>query len=253
MHSNPSFHRATNENRFTGHYAVEQVTWQQAADFCRTLSDSPEERAAGRRYRLPTEAEWEYACRSGSSEAYAWSLRRAEDDNSGEAAGIHPPLPLAPVGTYAANSFGLYDMRGNVWEWCADWFDRDYYSRSPVNDPQGPAVGYLKVVRGGDWRYVGEECKIDYSMLPPWKRSPFVGFRIVCELVQPDGSAEPQSLTKEALQASRLLGRGINLGNALDAPQEGAWGLTLREEHFQAINEAGFGLAPGPLVGTRAT
>jgi formylglycine-generating enzyme required for sulfatase activity len=72
-------------------------------------------------------------------------------------------------------------MRGNVWEWTADWFDRDYYARSPVNDPQGPARGFIKVVRGGDWRFAGEACHIDYAVLPPWKASPVVGFRVVCE------------------------------------------------------------------------
>ena len=239
MNGNPSFHQS-GEDRFTGHYPVEQVSWHEAVEFCRRLSNFPEERAAGRRYRLPTEAEWEYACRCGSSEPYAWVPRRAKTDKSGEAAGIDPPLPVAGVGSYAASVFGLYDMRGNVWEWCADWFDRGYYSRSPVEDPQGPALGYLKVVRGGDWRYVGEPCKIDYSMLPPWKRSPFVGFRVVCELVAPVEDAGLPSPPQTAYDPNRRLGRGINLGNALDAPREGAWGLTLHEEHLQEIAETGF-------------
>ena len=92
-----------------------------------------------------------------------------------------PPLPGVKVGSYPANEFGLHDMRGNVWEWCADWFDRGYYSRSPRDDPQGPAAGYLKVVRGGDWIFVGEVCRINYPIMSPWQRSPFVGFRVVCE------------------------------------------------------------------------
>ena len=76
-------------------------------------------------------------------------------------------------------------MRGNVWEWCSDWFDRAYYRRSPKSDPQGPASGYLKVVRGGDWVFVGEICSINYPLMSPWQSSAYVGFRVVCE-VAPD-------------------------------------------------------------------
>ena len=182
MARNPSFHlpdvvgEATTDN-----FPVEQVTWNEARDFCRKLGELPNERAARRRYRLPTEAEWEYASRSGSTEPYRWPGTRAAGDESGDAAGIQPELPLKPVGSYPPNSFGLYDMRGNVWEWCADWFDRDYYARSPVDDPRGPAEGFIKVVRGSDWTFVGEGCKINYPMLAPWKANPFIGFRVVCE------------------------------------------------------------------------
>ncbi len=159
------------------------VTWYEAAEFCRRLSEKQEEHAAGRWYRLPSEAEWEYACREGKSEPYNWKRKRLQDDVSGETAGISPPLMLTAVGSYPPNDIGLFDMRGNAWEWTADWFDRDYYTRSPIEDPRGPAHGYLKVVRGGDWRFIGEMCHIDYPIMPPWKGSPFVGFRIICELV----------------------------------------------------------------------
>ncbi|MGH7194085.1 MAG: formylglycine-generating enzyme family protein, partial [Candidatus Saccharimonadales bacterium] len=124
----------------------------------------------------------EYACRGGQSQPYAWTPKRAASDDSGETAGIAPALPITPVGSYRPNRFGLYDMRGNAWEWCGDWFDRAYYRRSPKRDPQGPAKGYLKVVRGGDWVFVGEVCRINYPIMSPWQRSPFVGFRVVCEI-----------------------------------------------------------------------
>ncbi|HAH47919.1 MAG TPA: hypothetical protein DCM07_24310, partial [Planctomycetaceae bacterium] len=129
-------------------------------------------------------AEWEYACRAGSSDPFLWTVTRTEKDDSGNAAGIRPPLPVTSVGQYPPNQFGLHDMRGNVWEWCSDWFDRDYYTRSPQKNPRGPGEGYIKVVRGSDWRFTGEPCRIDYAMMPPWKSSPFVGFRVICELLQ---------------------------------------------------------------------
>ena len=165
-------------------HPIVNITWNQAESFCDSLSEIPAEKTAGRRYRLPTEAEWEYACRVGKSDPYRWKSKRPTDDQSGEAVGITPPLPLKPVGSYPPNELGLFDMRGNAWEWTSDWFDRDYYTRSSTKDPQGPANGFIKVVRGADWRFTGGLCRIDYPMLPPWKSNPMVGFRIVCELVE---------------------------------------------------------------------
>ncbi|SFI65222.1 SUMF1/EgtB/PvdO family nonheme iron enzyme [Planctomicrobium piriforme] len=163
-------------------FPITNVTWNEAVDFCKRLSEMPEEQQARRSYRLPTEAQWERACRAGGSESYVWRSTRLPTDSSGEAAGINPPLPLTPVGAYDPNTYGLHDMRGNAWEWSADWFDRDYYVRGARNDPAGPAHGYLKVVRGGDWRFVGEVCHIDYPMMADWIRNQFVGFRVVCEI-----------------------------------------------------------------------
>jgi formylglycine-generating enzyme required for sulfatase activity len=171
---------------------VVNVTWDEAERFCQELSAMPDERSAGRHYRLPTEAEWEYACRAGDREPYRWDRQRDPADGSGDAAGILPALPLQAVGRYPPNGFGLHDMRGNAWEWCADWFDRDYYARSPIEDPRGPGRGYIKVIRGGSWTFVGEGCKLSYPMMPPWKASPFVGFRVVCE---PVGSTTPSART----------------------------------------------------------
>jgi prepilin-type processing-associated H-X9-DG protein len=186
MGETPSHHKSSTAGvEWTEDFPVEQVSWYQAVDFCRRLSERPQEQVERRRYRLPTEAEWEYACRAGASEPYPWTPVRQANDHSGAAAGIEPALPITKVGSYPANAFGLYDMRGNVWEWCADWFDRSYYSRSPRDNPLGPARGYLKVVRGSDWIFVGERCRINYPMMPPWKNSPFVGFRVVCEVERP--------------------------------------------------------------------
>jgi prepilin-type processing-associated H-X9-DG protein len=187
MGRNPSFHQPDAADEETSdQFPVEQVTWNEARDFCRQLAELSAERTEGRRYRLPTEAEWEYASRAGSTAPYNWHLMRPAQDDSGDAAGIQPALPVKPVGTYPPNALGLYDMRGNVWEWTADWFDREYYRRSPVEDPRGPERGFIKVVRGSDWTFVGEGCKINYPMLAPWKSSRTIGFRVVCELVPRD-------------------------------------------------------------------
>ncbi|QDU05395.1 Serine/threonine-protein kinase pkn1 [Gimesia chilikensis] len=183
MVNNPSFHKINQLRDSVDHFPVEQVTWNEASEFCQRLSELPEEQASGRRYRLPTEAEWEYACRSGKSEAYEWIAATKTHQQTGENAGLAPPLEIQPVGSYSPNEFQLYDMRGNVFEWCSDWFDRSYYSRSPKKNPQGPASGYLKVVRGSDWIFVGEVCRINYPILAPWKSNRFIGFRVVCEVV----------------------------------------------------------------------
>lgn len=181
MEINPSWRQPPNvePEEFSLDFPVENVTWDQAVDFCRRLSELPDEKAAGRSYRLPTEAEWEYACRAGSSVPYQYDRGGSRVAETGEAAGF-PERALSKVGSYPSNPFGLHDMRGNVWEWCADWFDRDYYLRSPRKDPAGPADGYIKLVRGGDFIYVGERCFINYPPLPPWKSSRVIGFRVVC-------------------------------------------------------------------------
>jgi formylglycine-generating enzyme required for sulfatase activity len=150
---------------------VENVSYSEAVEFCKKLSELPAEKEAGRRYRLPTEAEWEYACRAGvrrtpfhcgdqlspekANSAWASSLRKRD-----YAKGKRSDLPTAePVGSYPPNAWGLYDMHGNVWEWCSDWYAADYYKNSPKQDPAGPKDGEQRVARGGSWASRPYDCR----------------------------------------------------------------------------------------------
>lgn len=191
MACNPSWHTTTGGGKVdvigkdAGRFPVEQVSWADAVRFCEELSSMPEEGAAGRRYRLPSEAEWEYCCRAGSRTAFRVPDRQA-DDGTGFNVMVswQQGRPVTEVGSYQPNAFGLYDMRGNVWEWCADWYAWDYYARSPREDPQGPVSGILKVVRGADWRFTGMGCKYGKFHTEPWRTNPYIGFRVVCEAPQ---------------------------------------------------------------------
>lgn len=140
-------------SRFKGDVRpVERVSWEDAALFCRRLSGM----ADCEHYRLPTEAEWEYACRAGTTTRYscgnqlspecAWFKKNSYSQTH-------------PVGAKQPNAWGLYDMHGNVCEWCADWYDGNFYSRSPACDPKGPAAGSRRVMRGGCWLMSGGRCR----------------------------------------------------------------------------------------------
>ncbi|MCL2139008.1 MAG: formylglycine-generating enzyme family protein, partial [Treponema sp.] len=119
-------------------------------------------------YRLPTEAEWEYACRAGTDTAFNWGtgqITTAQANYDGKA-NLYNNSPkgkyrekTTAVGSFAPNAWGLYDMHGNVAEWCWDWYGEDYYENSPAQDPQGPGKGTLKVVRGGSWYVYGKSLR----------------------------------------------------------------------------------------------
>ena len=152
--------------RDTSNFPAEQVTWHEATEFCRRLSVSPAEKEAGRTYRLPTEAEWEYACRAGTTTLFSFGDSLASTQANFN--GIYPfgDAPQGPfrsrtmrVGSFHPNGFGLYDMHGNVWEWCFDRYGLDFYESTPTDDPQGPAAGSRRVIRGGDWYSDGRDCR----------------------------------------------------------------------------------------------
>jgi len=143
----------------TDDHPVTNVTWNDAQAMCKWLS-----RKEGKKYRLPTEAEWEYACRAGSKTrfsfgdadadlgAYAWYTANSADRTTGVKS-------THPAGLKKPNAWGLYDMHGNVWEWCSDWYAADYGPESQT-DPAGPAKGAIRVLRGGSWNYCSWGCRL---------------------------------------------------------------------------------------------
>lgn len=190
-------------------HPVVYVSWNDADAFCKWLS-----KQEGKTYRLPTEAEWEYACRAGSEHRYHFGddpeeLIRygnvADQDRKliakdstiplykdGKETDTKIPFPFAsgrdgykwtaPVGKFQPNIFELYDMHGNVWEWCSDWYDEHYNAQSPPNDPQGPAAGRGRVLRGGGFAdiLVRLRCAHRGGSFPEFSFN-CIGFRVVCE------------------------------------------------------------------------
>jgi len=158
-------------------YPATCVSWDDAVEFCKKLSVRE-----GRIYRLPTEAEWEYACRAGTTTAYSFDDNKdklgdyAWFDENAEAIGEEY---AHRVGTKRANPWGLHDLHGNLWEYCNDRFDPHYYKDSPMTDPQGPRAGSSRVIRGGGWRSPARYCqsasRYDFS---PGYQSVNIGFRV---------------------------------------------------------------------------
>jgi formylglycine-generating enzyme required for sulfatase activity len=155
---------------------VGMVSWEDCQQFLAKLNS---ESAAGRgKFQLPSEAQWEYACRAGSTTRfcfgdkdsglgkYAWYLTNSDGKTH-------------PVGEKKPNGWGLYDMHGNVWEWCADWSDFGYYEKSPEDDPTGAATGSYRVTRGGSWIDPASRCRSAYrGNGDPGKRDDNLGLRV---------------------------------------------------------------------------
>ena len=162
----------TNPSRFKGATnPVETVSWNDATEFCKKLSEKTRQAV-----HLPTEAEWEYACRAGTQTAYSFGDAPSA---LGDYAwwGKNGGMTTHPVGQKKPNAWGLYDMHGNVWEWCADWYAD--YPKGPVTDPAGPATGGARVFRGGSWLFVVTDyfrCAYRYFNVPTLRFSNF-GFR----------------------------------------------------------------------------
>ena len=176
MDKNPSHFQGANVGNENADLPVENVSWDDAVEFCKKLSDLPEEKEAGREYRLPTEAEWEYACRAGSKTVYSF------DDEEG----LLPEYGwfkrnssgrTHTVGLLEPNAWGLYDMHGNVWEYCSDRYGE--YPKGAVSDPTGPKEGSDRVIRGGSRLYEAAICRsARRDRLPPSDRFDDLGFRL---------------------------------------------------------------------------
>ena len=180
MGENPSYFQGDEVQVRSRNHPVELVSWEDAVRFCQVLSDRPEEKAAGRSYRLPTEAEWEYAARAGQSGPYHFGNQvKLLNDFAWNRANSDQPRE---VKTKQPNAFGLHDMYGNVYEWCSDWYTPDL-DRQAGQDPKGPTTGTERVVRGGSFR---EDAKMMRSAarlsFPPKEARAFFGFRVVMEL-----------------------------------------------------------------------
>jgi len=174
----------------TDEHPVVTVSWNDAVAFAEWLS-----RKEGVTYRLPTEAEWEYACRAGTTTKYCngddpeglaavaniadGTLKTKYPKRSSSIAAQDGFIYTAPVGRYNPNAWGLFDMHGNVWEWCSDGYAADYYKRSPVDDPQGPDGASVRVVRGGGWYFGPRSARSAFRLrFVLVLRFSFLGFRL---------------------------------------------------------------------------
>jgi formylglycine-generating enzyme required for sulfatase activity len=167
MGSNPSTFKGTNN-------PVDAVSWNDCQDFLAKLKT----KIPGMEFCLPTEAQWEYACRAGSAGDYCYG---DGDANLGDYAWFraNSNYTTHPVGEKKPNAWGLYDMHGNVWEWCADWHDKNYYASSPTRDPAGPATGQDRVARGGSYFFEANYLRSAFRFGgPPVARSVSFGLRV---------------------------------------------------------------------------
>lgn len=174
----------------TDEHPIVNVTWNDAVKFCEWLH-----KMEGKAYRLPTEAEWEYACRGGMQTTFqggdhpetqavfgnVWDgTARAFFSGRQEIIRARDGYVFtASIGQFRANKFGLHDMQGNVWEWCSDWYNAKYYASSPTLDPQGPQSGSTLVVRGGGWGSGSAFCRSARRLaVSPLERNDDLGFRL---------------------------------------------------------------------------
>lgn len=171
MNSNPSKYKVLNN-------PIESVNWNEVQEFITKLN----EKSANGHFRLPTEAEWEYAARAGSTTVYSFGDDPKKLSQYGWFGNEGYGGKSSPVAEKKPNAWGLYDMHGNVWEWVQDWYSETAYANSPANNPQGPETGKYKVSRGGSWvaNAFNLRSAVRFTGLPA-QRSADIGFRLVWE------------------------------------------------------------------------
>ena len=154
-------------------HPVVNVSWEDADAYSKWLTVKK-----GKKFRLPTEAEWEYACRAGTTTPFntGANITTAKANYKGK--------DTVAVDSFAPNAWGLYNMHGNVWEWCSDWYDNKYYdeckAKGTIENPPGPETGSDRVIRGGSWSYTAESCRsASRDVNAPDFRLSSVGFRLV--------------------------------------------------------------------------
>ncbi len=174
MGTNPSFFKGWDR-------PVEQVSWEDCQEFLKKLNEQ-----TGKIYRLPTEAEWEYAARGGQkSQGFTYSGSNKLKEVGWYSRNSHGETKV--VGQKIPNELGIYDMSGNVWEWCEDWFSDKYYQEfvdgGLVENPKGPENGSSRVFRGGGWGNTPQSCRVACrSNWPPGYRRNYLGFRLAMSL-----------------------------------------------------------------------
>jgi formylglycine-generating enzyme required for sulfatase activity len=170
----------TNPSKFRGEInPVENVSWIDIQEYIRKLNAG-----TGRKYRLPTEAEWEYAAHGGMFVS-SWEYRFSGSNVLGQVGwyGDNSEMTTHPVGQKLPNALGIYDMSGNVYEYCSDWYAENYYSVSPEKNPTGPEIGKYRVVRGGSWRFHANasRCTSRYNYYSTDSKCDYIGFRLAQE------------------------------------------------------------------------
>jgi formylglycine-generating enzyme required for sulfatase activity len=172
MGSEPSSFQLNDDN-----LPVDSISYTDAVEFCCKLSQKE-----GKGYRLPTEAEWEYACRAGTTTRFYFGDRDSQLSDYAWHAG-NSRRKTHTVGQKKPNAFGLYDMHGNVRELCSDWYDEGYYSQSPADDPKGSSTGKKRVLRGGCWYDDAGYCRVATRHYVSLVYSGYdIGFRLVLDI-----------------------------------------------------------------------
>jgi formylglycine-generating enzyme required for sulfatase activity len=164
-----------NPSQFKGkkNLPVERVSWDNCQEFIKKLREKDKDKKA---YRLPTEAEWEYACRAGTTTPFHFGETISTDQANYRKKGIYR-AKTTPVGTFPANAWGLHDMHGNLWQWCQDWHGD--YPKNDATDPKGAEKGQDRVLRGGSWFDTPDHCRSACrARLEPATRDYYYGFRL---------------------------------------------------------------------------